>query len=394
MRLNDSVTNISQGILIEIFKIPVRGAELLLYTWIYNNWRLHALPWDSPWTWLTCMVTTDFLFYWMHRATHQCSILWQFHEPHHSSEDFNLTTPLRLSIFTSCTMWLTYLPMAFFIPPSVFLVHYQLNVIFQYWLHSEYIPRLGVLEYVFVTPSHHRVHHGRNRWCIDKNFGSIFILWDRLFGTFEPERNTKIVYGVTTPLRTFSPIQIQTGVLQNIWHRFKTVEGLSNKLSVIFKGPGWKPGTSWLGRLEDVPEPREDEPKYDPQLPMWLEIYVSFHTGALVIGYLQLILNLSMVSAWTLTLSSLFIILTTISIGCLLDLSSSAPILEIIRCPLYFILDTIIQREFQRSFTILYLSMYGFRSLFLASFVFWILACPFTKKLQISNVMQKKLAIN
>ncbi|GFR04284.1 alkylglycerol monooxygenase [Trichonephila clavata] len=216
MRLNDSVTNISQGILVELFKIPLYGVELLFYTWIYNHWRIYSLPWNSVWTWILCWIGTDFCFYWMHRATHQISFLWLFHEPHHSSEEFNLTVPLRLSVFTSSALWLTYFPMAFFIPPSIFLVHYQLNIIFQYWLHSEYIPRLGILEYIFVTPSHHRVHHGRNRRCIDKNFGSFFILWDHLFGTFEPEGDMKIVFGVTKPLQTFNPIMVQFNYLGNI----------------------------------------------------------------------------------------------------------------------------------------------------------------------------------
>ncbi|CAL1262800.1 unnamed protein product [Larinioides sclopetarius] len=341
MRLNDSVTNISQGILVELFKIPLYGAELIVYTWIYNNWRISTLPWNSPWTWILCMVLTDFLFYWMHRITHQVSIMWWFHEPHHSSEEFNLTVPLRLSVFTSSALWMTYLPMAFFIPPSTFLVHYQLNVIFQYWLHSEYIPHLGILEYVFVTPSHHRVHHGRNRRCIDKNFGSFFILWDRLFGTFEPEGDQKIAFGVTKPLQSFNPIAIQTNHIQAVWKKLCSVDGFWNKLSAVFKGPGWSPGTPWLGHLEDIPE----------KIPNWITF-----------------------------ISSVYIILTTISIGCLLDLSSWSPLMELLRCPLYFLLDMAIRKEFSSDFMVLYASMYAFRILFFASFIFWLFATPITRK--------------
>ncbi|GFX44608.1 alkylglycerol monooxygenase [Trichonephila clavipes] len=171
------------------------------------------------------------------------SLLWLFHEPHHSSEEFNLTVPLRLSVFTSSALW--------------------------------YIPRLGILEYIFVTPSHHRVHHGRNRRCIDKNFGSFFILWDHFFGTFEPEGDMKIAFGVTKPLQTFNPIMVQ---------------------------------------------PKDDEKKYDPLLPGWLELYILFHASAMVIGYLQMILFLSKIPPWITFVNSLFLILTTISIGYLLDL--------------------------------------------------------------------------
>ncbi|CAL1262798.1 unnamed protein product [Larinioides sclopetarius] len=380
MRLNDSVTNISQGILVELFKIPLYGAELIVYTWIYNNWRISTLPWNSPWTWILCMVLTDFLFYWMHRITHQVSIMWWFHEPHHSSEEFNLTVPLRLSVFTSSALWMTYLPMAFFIPPSTFLVHYQLNVIFQYWLHSEYIPHLGILEYVFVTPSHHRVHHGKNRRCIDKNFGSFFILWDRLFGTFEPEGDQKIAFGVTKPLQSFNPIAIQTNHIQAVWKKLCSVDGFWNKLSAVFKGPGWSPGTPWLGHLEDIPEPKDDEPKYDPKLPRWLELYVILHAAAMVIGYLQMIMFLSKIPNWITFISSVYIILTTISIGCLLDLSSWSPLMELLRCPLYFLLDMAIRKEFSSDFMVLYASMYAFRILFFASFIFWLFATPITRK--------------
>ncbi|XP_035225133.1 alkylglycerol monooxygenase-like [Stegodyphus dumicola] len=385
MRLNDSVTNISQGILVELFKIPLFGTELIMYTYIYNNWRIYALPWDSVWTWILCMIVTDFCFYWMHRATHQVSILWVFHEPHHSSEEFNLTVPLRLSVFTSAALWLTYVPMAFFIPPSIYLVHYQMNIIFQYWLHTELIISLGVIEYVFVTPSHHRVHHGRNRRCIDKNFGSLFILWDRIFGTFEPEGNKAISYGVTQPIQTFNPISIQTNHLQTIWKRLHVVDGFFNKLCVIFKGPGWSPGKPWLGYLEDIPEPKDAEAKYDPSLPNWLQLYVLLHGSAMVTAYLLMILNLSIISTYVVIISGCSIAFTTVALGCLLDLSVWGPIIELLRCPLYFLAETMIRKEFPSTFYLLHASMYGFRILFFISFVFWIFALPF-----VTNINWKK----
>ncbi|XP_054711904.1 alkylglycerol monooxygenase-like [Uloborus diversus] len=378
MRLNDSVANICQGMLVELFKIPLYGIELIVYTWIYNNWRFCTLPWDSIWTWILCLICTDFGFYWMHRATHQISILWLFHEPHHSSEDYNMTTPLRLSIFTSSTLWLTYLPMAFAVPPSTFLVHYQLNVIFQYWLHTDLVKTLGIIEYVFVTPSHHRVHHGRNRRCIDKNFGSVFILWDRMFGTFELEKDEKIIYGVTQPLKTFNPIHIQTNHLQTIWKKFNTVDGFKNKLFAIIKGPGWSPGKPWLGTIEDIPEPKDEDLIYDPRIPRWLELYIILHMAALVIGYLQLILSLKILSTFLITASGLYIIFTTVAIGCLLDLSIWGPVLELLRCVLYFMVDALVRKELSSLSVLLNISLHSFRILSLFSLMFWIFASPFT----------------
>ncbi|GBM02362.1 Alkylglycerol monooxygenase [Araneus ventricosus] len=284
MRLNDSVTNISQGILVELFKIPLYGAELILYTWIYNNWRIGTLPWNSPWPWILCMVLTDFFFYWMHRITHQVSIMWWFHEPHHSSEEFNLTVPLRLSVFTSSALWLTYLPMAFFIPPSTFLVHYQLNIIFQYWLHSEYVPQLGILEYVFVTPSHHRVHHGRNRRCIDK-ISEVSSFCGIVYSAHSNQKETKKLLLEQITYRLYGRNSVQWMALEQI-------------ISCI-QGPGWSPGTPWLGHLEDIPEPKDDEPKYDPKLPRWLELYVILHAAVMVTGYLQMIMFLSVSTSIT-----------------------------------------------------------------------------------------------
>ncbi|XP_035218945.1 alkylglycerol monooxygenase-like [Stegodyphus dumicola] len=172
-RINESMSNVLHGFLMDLSKIPFKGAEVCVYAWIYKNYRLIELPWDSPWMWIVCWFLFDFGFYWMHRITHQSNILWAIHETHHTPEDMMFTSPMRNHIFLLPIHWvsmLTYLPMALAIPPTTYLVHYQISIIYQYWLHTEVIGKLpSIVEFFLSTPSHHRVHHGRNRHYVDKN---------------------------------------------------------------------------------------------------------------------------------------------------------------------------------------------------------------------------------
>ncbi|ETE65626.1 Alkylglycerol monooxygenase [Ophiophagus hannah] len=143
--------------------------------------------------------------------------------------------------------------MALCIPPSVFAVHLQFNLLYQFWIHTEVIENLGPLEFILNTPSHHRVHHGRNPYCIDKNYGGTLIIWDRIFGTFAAEKD-KVVYGLTHSINTFESLKVQFHHCVYIWNIFWTTPGFLNKLSVIFKGPGWAPGKPRLGLIEEIPE--------------------------------------------------------------------------------------------------------------------------------------------
>ncbi|XP_011729341.2 alkylglycerol monooxygenase isoform X6 [Macaca nemestrina] len=207
-RLDDALTSISAGVLSRLPSLFFRSIELTSYIYIWENYRLFSLPWDSPWTWYLTFFGVDFGYYWFHRMAHEVNIMWAGHQTHHSSEDYNLSTALRQSVLQLYTSWIFYSPLALFIPPSVYAVHLQFNLLYQFWIHTEVINNLGPLELILNTPSHHRVHHGRNRYCIDKNFAGVLIIWDRIFGTFEAE-NEKVVYGLTHPINTFEPIRVQ-----------------------------------------------------------------------------------------------------------------------------------------------------------------------------------------
>ncbi|CAB3381036.1 Hypothetical predicted protein [Cloeon dipterum] len=210
VRLNDSITSLSHGLIQHCGKLIFRGAESAAYIFIYQKFRLVDLAWDNAVTWYLAALGVDFCYYWVHRASHEVHVLWAQHQVHHSSEDYNVAVGLRQSILQGWCGFIFYLPLAFFIPPAHFLTHQQFSLLFQFWLHTEAVRHLGPLEWIFNTPRHHRVHHGANLYCLDKNYGGVLIIWDRLFGTFAPEKEgEEIVYGLVFNQPSFNPVWLQ-----------------------------------------------------------------------------------------------------------------------------------------------------------------------------------------
>ncbi|XP_061443132.1 alkylglycerol monooxygenase isoform X1 [Rhineura floridana] len=336
-RFNDSIACLSAGVLSRLPDVLSRSVELTTYIYVWENYRLCELPWDSPWTWYMTFLGVDFGYYWFHRMAHEINLLWVGHQVHHSSEDYNLFTALRQSVLQKYTSWIFYLPMALFIPPSVYAVHLQFNLLYQFWIHTEVIKNLGPLEFLLNTPSHHRVHHGRNRYCIDKNYGGTLIIWDRMFGTFAPE-NDKVVYGLTHPINSFELFKIQFHHSIYIWKTWWNTPGFCNKLSVMFKGPGWGPGKPRLGLLEDIPEITGKEVPFSPKLPNYLCVYAVTHFILMLGFYIDLFATKSTLSQVTILMRIGYIILTLTSIGFLMEQRPEAPILEIAHCSAFLTL--------------------------------------------------------
>lgn len=372
-RINDTMSNISHGMLMELSKIPFKGAEVLVYSWIYKNYRLLDLPWDCPWTWVACWFITDFGYYWMHRMIHQINILWAIHETHHVPEDMHFTAPMRNHIFLLPIHWLTYLPMSLAIPPTTYLVHYQISILYQYWLHSEIIDKLPApVEYCLCTPSHHRAHHGRNRRYIDKNFGGFLIIWDRIFGTFEAEDpDEKPLYGVTTQMDSFNPLYIQTRHFIKIWKQFWEHDTIGNKLSVVFKGPGWSPGKPWVGDVNEIPHPAPEIPKYDPQQPLWLKYYTFTQFVTTVTCYLYFAVNITLLSKTTVAVVAIYLSYSCITFGFLLDNSRYGPPTEYLRCLLYFLVDKLVFHEVSKFGALMVLQMYVNRAFMTLGVAMW-----------------------
>jgi sterol desaturase/sphingolipid hydroxylase (fatty acid hydroxylase superfamily) len=240
----DAWSSISMGLV----SIATMGAwkflALLGYAAIFAYlapWHLSSTAW---YTWVIAIVGVDVLFYTYHRVAHRVRLVWATHQAHHSSEYFNFATALRQKWNNSGEI-LIWIPLPLLgIPPWMVFVSFSLNLIYQFWIHTERIDKLwGPVEFVFNTPSHHRVHHGMDQQYLDKNYGGIFILWDRLFGSFEPEV-FRPHYGLTKPVNTFNIWKLQTREYAAIIRDVRASRRWRDRLGYIFGPPGWQPITT------------------------------------------------------------------------------------------------------------------------------------------------------
>ncbi|WBL21293.1 sterol desaturase family protein [Zunongwangia sp. HRR-M8] len=231
----DFLTSLSIGLVYVLQGLVTKSIMFGLVLWVYN-----IVPWSIPTNWFTsilCFVILDFCRYWAHRYGHEINFLWATHVTHHNSEKYNLSTSFRLS-------WTQQIKVIFFIPisflgfnPIVFFICHQIAVLYQFWIHTELIDRMPKwFSFFFVTPSHHRVHHGRNEQYLDKNYGSTFIIWDRLFGTFEPERE-KSIYGIIDQPKHFNPVKHVFHVWVDIFRNMRHAESFKEAVKIFFGPP-------------------------------------------------------------------------------------------------------------------------------------------------------------
>ncbi|XP_024938420.1 alkylglycerol monooxygenase isoform X2 [Cephus cinctus] len=327
-RLNDHVTSLSHWIFQESGRIFFRGVEYYAYIAIYEKYRLCSLAWDSPWTWYVTVIGVDFCYYWVH----QVHFLWAQHQVHHSSEEFNLVVGLRQSVLQHWLSFAFYLPLALFIPPSHFVAHHQFNLIYQLWIHTTVIKDLGPFEFIFNTPKHHRVHHGCNLYCLDKNYGGVLIVWDRLFGTFMEERPKEdIIFGLVSSPNSFNPIYLQTFYTIAMIQRSLSMKSLNDKLAVIWKGPSWFPSAPRLG-LDEFKINVTHRTKYNPKIPSWKTIYIFIHFCMVFYCHIQLYDEKpysSSIHAGTLIINNIFALTT---IGLMFDNHKYAGTVELVRC--------------------------------------------------------------
>lgn len=192
-------------------------------------------------TWILALLVADFTYYWMHRLEHEHRILWASHSVHHSSEDYNLTVGFRLSLVEGLFEWAFLVPMILIgFNPFQAIVALVLIAQYQHWIHTERIGKLGWLDRIFNTPSVHRVHHGTNRQYLDKNYGGILMIWDKIFGTFEPEEEP-VIYGLTRNIRSNNPIKIIFVEFGEIWRDLKRCRGNRDRFKIVFGGLSWRP---------------------------------------------------------------------------------------------------------------------------------------------------------
>ena len=325
-RLNDAINSLSTGMLSVTTGIASKLVIAGIYTAIYSVTALLELSSNDPLVWVVAFVFYDFCYYWTHRMGHEINILWAAHAVHHQSEEYNLTTALRQTSTGFLFGWVFYIPMAVAgIPPLVFVTVGLINLLYQFWVHTRHIPKLGLYEWLFVTPSNHRVHHAKNRRYLDKNYGGVFIIWDRLFGTFVEEDKSyePIRYGTLKPLRSWNPVWANLQLYWDMWRDARATKSWKDSLTLWFRKTGYRPrDVSAPMKMPDIHAYRN----YDPESSRGLNIYVVIQflllvvaTTALVgvshimpmtfsaLGTLILAFNL-MVLGWLLENKSLFLL--------------------------------------------------------------------------------------
>ena len=237
----DARTSLLMGLGSSVFIVVFRTAALLGYALIYEYVAPWHLPANSAWTWAGLILGVDLLWYTYHRISHRVRLIWAAHQSHHSSEYFNYGTALRQkwNLWFETLIWVP-LPLLG-MPPALVYTGFSINLIYQFWVHTETIDKLPRwFEFVFNTPSHHRVHHGSDPEYLDKNYAGILIIWDRLFGTYAAEHQ-RPRYGLTYPVNTYNLLRLQFGEFVNIARDVRKARGFRARLGYVFGPPGWAP---------------------------------------------------------------------------------------------------------------------------------------------------------
>jgi sterol desaturase/sphingolipid hydroxylase (fatty acid hydroxylase superfamily) len=236
----DTRTSLAMGLGNVTINVVWKLVVVAIYAAVYELTPLR-IPSDAVWAWVLLFLADDLAYYWFHRVSHESRLFWGSHVVHHSSQHYNLSTALRQT-WVPMTYFPFWLPLALVgFPVWMILLAQSWSLIYQFWIHTERIRRLPrPLEAVLNTPSHHRVHHGSNEVYLDKNYGGILIVWDRLFGTYEPEAE-RVRYGLTTNLTTFNPVHVAFHEYRDLWHDIRAAHSWRTRAAIAFRGPGWRP---------------------------------------------------------------------------------------------------------------------------------------------------------
>lgn len=271
----DAITNLNIGVGNQVMSAIYKSFLLGGYVYLFNSdWRFLDMP-VSWWSIALSIILVDFIYYVQHRMGHEVNLMWGAHIVHHQSEEFNYSVALRNSWFTEFVVFFLYLPIPLFgFPLEAFLVGVFVNKLYQFWIHTKTIDKFHpVVEYIFNTPSNHRVHHGKNPQYIDKNYGAIFMLWDHMFGTYEKEVEP-VDYGITKTFQTHNPYAANIHYYMRLFNIAKRTKGIRNKLKILFAHPTWLP--------EDIEEFDErlaitvDRDTYRDPLNLSTKLYVGF----------------------------------------------------------------------------------------------------------------------
>ncbi len=328
-RLPDALTNISCGITQQLSGIFLKVLGVGAYTYLFTYFSLTEIPvvW---WSWILLFVAADFCYYWAHRMSHEINLFWGGHVVHHQSEDYNFSVALRQGSFQIIWTFGFYLPLAIIgFDPVQFVIASALVTVYQFWIHTETIGKLGWIEYILNTPSHHRVHHGRDPKYIDRNHAGVFIVWDRMFGTFQEEEE-KPVYGITSPSKSWNPVWL------NLEHYYKMAVDMRrmrtwpDRIKFLVKKPGWYP--EYLGGYQ-APQrvDRRLHKKFDTPFSRPQGFYILMNYLVILGVTAFFLFSLNDFSTLAIVVTSLVIIWTVVNCGGLLEQKTWAVLSEYLR---------------------------------------------------------------
>jgi alkylglycerol monooxygenase len=329
-RLSDSISDLGCGILQQLLEVFVKTALFAGYLVLYERGRLFDVPNASGTAWIACFLGVDFLYYWFHRTSHEVNAFWAAHVVHHQSEEFNLAVALRQGAFQGTFSWIFYLPLAVLgFPPLMFLTVTSANTLYQFWIHTRVIGRLGPVEWVLNTPSNHRVHHGRDPKYIDRNHGGTLIVWDRLFGTYQAEEEEP-VYGITKPLASWNPVWANFHYWAELLREARRTPRRADRLRLFVKPPGWRPAE--LGGSIPAPDVnRASYRKFDTPLTRRRAAYVFVHFVVILTASAALLYAQARLPLPVLLAGAGFVLLSLVALTALIEGRPWAPALEAAR---------------------------------------------------------------
>ncbi len=328
---NDAVSSIGLGVISQIVGVFGKLLTFGIYAWCVQHLALFALPPHSVWVWALALLLYDFCYYWLHRCGHRVNILWAAHVVHHQSEHYNLSTALRQTGSGVLLGWLFYLPLALLgVPLDVFVMVALVDLLYQFWVHTEQIGRLGWFDRVFCSPSNHRAHHAVNERYLDRNYGGILIVWDRLFRTFvEEDDNEPPVYGTRSPLRSWNPLwanlEVYWSTAVDAWHARRW----RDKLQIWLKPPGWRPAD--VAARYPKPAFVMSGERFDPPLSRAATVYVLLQFALLLAMATQFLGLAATATLATLLVYAVYLVAGLCVLGALMEGRRWAPWAEALR---------------------------------------------------------------
>jgi alkylglycerol monooxygenase len=340
-RLNDSISDLSCGILSQLLGVFTKLLVLGVYVWFAQHLSLQSFGLVAPWidrvpfgagsipgvcgidwsawaVWSVAFLLVDLAYYALHRYSHTVHVLWAGHVVHHSSEEYNLTVALRQSALHGIFSWVFFIPLAMIgLPWTMFAACYALNLVYQFWIHTREIDKLPAwLEAWLNTPSHHRVHHGVNPQYQDRNYAGALIIWDRIFGTFEPEVEP-VVYGITTPLESWNPVWTNVHIFADIVRNARRTRRWRDKWRVVFGHPGFRPDD--LVVIAPKMQWPIHAPNFDPVVPRANQYYASAQFLFLLIAAYLTLVNAGTLASHEIAAMLFFVTLGLANVGAIFE---------------------------------------------------------------------------